>query len=192
MTPNPLRHVVAGVAALTFFTFVHLSSAVAQPVCKVVDPELQAKYAGGCQNGLAEGVGEASGSARYEGEFKAGRKHGIGTKTWPDGDRYTGEWKHDEPVGPPTRKMLARVHEERVRIAAVSKTGQMVCRQLWVGSVTPDWVTGTVASVSDKEITVHIDDPGKYEHTIGNVPLERGALVRDLATQWLPCKAAVR
>jgi hypothetical protein len=69
-----------------------LSSAVLAQPCKVLDPELQERYFGPCVNGLAEGVGEARGIARYEGGFRAGMKHGRGVKVWPNGDRYEGEF----------------------------------------------------------------------------------------------------
>ena len=67
--------------------------------CKVMDPELQASYSGPCVNGLAEGQGSASGVAEYVGGFKAGRKHGHGVKTWPNGDRYEGEFVADHRQG---------------------------------------------------------------------------------------------
>lgn len=67
--------------------------------CKVFDLELQGPYSGGCKDGLAEGHGEARGSATYRGEFKAGRKHGKGVKTWPTGDRYEGDFVEDRREG---------------------------------------------------------------------------------------------
>ena len=68
--------------------------------CVVLDPELQGSYAGGCQNGLAEGYGEATGAAEYKGGFRAGRKHGKGTKIWPStGDRYEGDFSGDLKQG---------------------------------------------------------------------------------------------
>lgn len=67
--------------------------------CRVVDPELQASYAGPCVNGLAEGEGSAIGTAEYSGGFKAGMKHGRGVKTWPSGDRYAGEFFEDRKHG---------------------------------------------------------------------------------------------
>ena len=30
--------------------------------------------------------------ARYEGEYKDGLKHGVGTMTYPNKDTYSGEW----------------------------------------------------------------------------------------------------
>jgi hypothetical protein len=79
-----------------------ISSAHAQPAtgCKVLDPELQGSYTGGCNNGLAEGQGEARGTAYYRGEFRAGRKHGRGVKSWASsGDRYEGDFVDDRKEG---------------------------------------------------------------------------------------------
>jgi hypothetical protein len=67
--------------------------------CTVHDPELKTSYSGSCKDGLAEGYGEAIGTARYKGEFKAGRKHGKGVKSWPSGDRYEGEFVEDRKEG---------------------------------------------------------------------------------------------
>jgi hypothetical protein len=68
--------------------------------CVVLDPELQGSYIGGCRDGLAEGYGEAIGAAEYKGGFRAGRKHGKGTKIWPSsGDRYEGEFSDDRKEG---------------------------------------------------------------------------------------------
>jgi hypothetical protein len=67
--------------------------------CRVLDPELQASYAGACVNGLAEGTGHAVGVAEYRGELRAGRKHGRGVKTWANGDRYEGEFFEDRLEG---------------------------------------------------------------------------------------------
>ena len=68
--------------------------------CKVFDAELQGNYSGGCAGGLAEGPGEAGGIAQYKGDFKAGKKHGKGVKTWPSsGDHYEGEFNDDRKDG---------------------------------------------------------------------------------------------
>lgn len=67
--------------------------------CAVLDPELKGSYAGDCRDGVADGYGEAIGTARYKGEFKAGRKHGKGVKTWPSGDRYEGDFVADRKEG---------------------------------------------------------------------------------------------
>ena len=67
--------------------------------CKVVDPELQGQYEGGCKNGLAHGYGFAPGTAQYQGEFRKGLKHGKGVKTWPWGDRYEGGFQDDRRHG---------------------------------------------------------------------------------------------
>lgn len=68
--------------------------------CRVLDPELQGRYEGGCSaDGLAEGRGVAVGVATYEGEFRAGRKHGKGIKSWSDGERYEGDFVDDAKQG---------------------------------------------------------------------------------------------
>jgi hypothetical protein len=82
-------------SVLGFFV---VTNAFAQD-CRVLDPELRGHYAGPCVNGLAEGRGVARGIAHYEGEFKAGRKHGKGVKSWPNGDRYEGEFIDDRKEG---------------------------------------------------------------------------------------------
>lgn len=79
--------------------FLALSFSAQAQTCRVLDPELQASYAGPCVNGLAEGEGGASGIAEYRGGFKAGRKHGRGVKTWPNGDRYEGGFADDHKHG---------------------------------------------------------------------------------------------
>lgn len=76
------------------------ASALAQPVnCIVLDPELKDFYYGPCENGFAQGEGHARGTAEYRGEFRAGRKHGKGIKTWGNGDRYAGEFVDDKKHG---------------------------------------------------------------------------------------------
>ena len=88
--------------SLAFVSLLTISSAHAQPAasCKVLDPELQGSYAGACTNGFAEGAGDARGTAYYRGEFKAGRKHGRGIKSWPaSGDRYEGDFVDDRKEG---------------------------------------------------------------------------------------------
>lgn len=76
-----------------------LCGTAAAQTCRVLDPELQQSYQGDCRQGLAEGQGEARGTAEYRGEFRAGRKHGRGVKTWPSGDRYEGEFADDRRHG---------------------------------------------------------------------------------------------
>ena len=213
--------------------------AIAQAAqCKVLDPELQASYSGGCKDGLAEGHGEATGSARYQGEFKAGRKHGKGVKTWPSGDRYEGDfvedrkegtgtytwgrgsawagerysggfradrrhghgvyewpggdryegpWENDLITGPATPRMMARTRAYAEHVLAVGKPGVRVCRDLLVGTVTPDRLRGTVAKVDGDRIAVRIIDPGRFPHSIGGVAGAKGATVLDEIMAWTPC-----
>ncbi|PJA56849.1 MAG: hypothetical protein CO164_10950 [Rhodocyclales bacterium CG_4_9_14_3_um_filter_68_10] len=91
------RAVVLTAAVLLAGTIPQFS--LAQSPCRVLDPELPGRYEGGCVDGLASGRGRAEGSARYEGEFWAGMKHGRGVKVWPSGDRYEGEFFEDRRHG---------------------------------------------------------------------------------------------
>jgi hypothetical protein len=75
------------------------SAAQSAAPCKVVDPQLQESYTGGCRNGLANGKGKASGLATYAGGFRAGLKSGKGVKVWPWGDRYEGGFENDRKHG---------------------------------------------------------------------------------------------
>lgn len=43
-------------------------------------------------------------SAVYEGQFKSGKRHGIGTLRWDDGGEYEGEWEDGKPHGRGTMK----------------------------------------------------------------------------------------
>jgi hypothetical protein len=109
-----LNALVSGAASFSFwvvtFTFSllwsqtgmawgDLSPEHAAARCKVIDPELQGTYEGGCRNGLAHGYGIAKGSAEYQGEFRKGLKDGKGVKTWAWGDRYEGGFLNDRRHG---------------------------------------------------------------------------------------------
>jgi MORN repeat len=93
--PAAWRGLSCGLALITA-----VSLSVAAEPCKVLDPELQGSYEGGCRDGLAHGEGIARGStAVYEGEFKRGLKHGRGSKHWAWGDSYEGEFRNDKKEG---------------------------------------------------------------------------------------------
>ncbi|MDP2239478.1 MAG: hypothetical protein Q8K18_04855 [Burkholderiales bacterium] len=187
---------------------------------------------------MAEGYGEAKGAAEYKGGFRAGRKHGKGTKTWPSGDRYAGDfvddrkegegtyiwgprsawagekysgsylndrrhglgvyewpsgdryagpWKNDVITGPMTPMMMARARAYAERAAAVGKEGARVCRDMIVGSVTHDWVRGTVMEVKGEKIAVRIDDAGRFPHVISDLVISKGDTVWDALQSWIPC-----
>ena len=238
-----MRHRARGIIAcvtLLAAAWVVLPALAQEPgTCRVLDPELQGHYRGGCANGLAEGEGEARGVAHYKGAFKAGRKHGKGAKTWPtgdryegefaddhkqgrgiytwggrspwagehysgdywndqrhgygvyewpDGDRYAGRWESDRPVGNPTPRMLARARAYGERVAATAKPGASVCRKMMVGTVTEDWVSGTVIASGSGMLSIRIDDAGRFSHVVEGQALKRGVTVEGGIGVWLPCR----
>jgi hypothetical protein len=84
---------------LCLLLFTAISFPVHSQNCRVLDPELQGAYSGGCANGLAEGEGTAKGAAQYQGGFRQGMKYGKGVKTWKNGDRYEGGFVDDHREG---------------------------------------------------------------------------------------------
>lgn len=49
-------------------------------------------YEGNCKGGKADGDGIAKGEDTYQGQFKKGLPHGVGTYVWSDGRIYEGEF----------------------------------------------------------------------------------------------------
>jgi hypothetical protein len=60
-----------------------------------------AKYVGEWKDGKEHGLGTYTypDGAKYVGEWKDGKEHGQGTHTYPDGVKYVGEWKNDKKHG---------------------------------------------------------------------------------------------
>ena len=81
------------------FTFIfvltlmlNIQSVLSQDSCRVLVPESQGSYEGGCKKGLANGQGTAIGEDRYQGEFRKGLPDGMGTYYWSNGAVYYGQW----------------------------------------------------------------------------------------------------
>ncbi len=56
------------------------------------------KYIGECIGRNPDGWGTyhyISNNSKYEGEFRDGKRHGVGTYYYDDGSRYTGEYRDD-------------------------------------------------------------------------------------------------
>jgi hypothetical protein len=61
--------------------------------CKVLMESIAGEYEGDCRKGLANGTGKAKGMDSYEGAFRKGYPHGLGTYTWSNGDVFEGNFK---------------------------------------------------------------------------------------------------
>lgn len=56
-----------------------------------------------------------------------------------------------------------------------------------VGIAEREWIRGEVAEVSAGRISVRIDDPGRYPHTLNGVVVTKGQLIPDSPLAWVPC-----
>lgn len=90
---------------------------------------------------------------------------------------------------PPARDdaPFARSVAETATVAAVARPGARVCREMQVGIAERDWVRGVVVEAQGSRVTVRIDEPGRFGHTIGGDAVVRGSTVKDDATAWTPC-----
>lgn len=67
--------------------------------CKVLMEKISGTYTGDCKRNLANGMGKAVGEDTYEGEFKKGLPDGKGKYTWSNGNYFDGEWKAGRKEG---------------------------------------------------------------------------------------------
>lgn len=88
------------------------------------------------------------------------------------------------PVEPAVLDGRTQAREQR---AAVMQPGARVCRRVPVGSAEHDWLRGTVVSVGSEQVTVRIDDPGRFAHQIDGVPVALGVTLLSAPVAWTPC-----
>lgn len=81
------------VSMILFVLFLSFQWSPAQSDCQVELAAIKGEYTGDCKKGMADGEGKAKGQDTYEGEFKKGVPHGMGTYSWANGNVYTGEFK---------------------------------------------------------------------------------------------------
>jgi hypothetical protein len=93
-----------------------------------------------------------------------------------------------KPAGPAFDPKLARNLDEMATTAAAAKTGAKVCRQTEIGIAERDWLRGVVTEVARDMIVVRIEQAGRFPQSLNGTPLARGAIVRDSAAAWTPCR----
>ena len=93
-----------------------------------------------------------------------------------------------EPPRPAFDPLLADRIDHMATTAAVAKTGAKVCRQTSIGIAERDWLRGVVTEVTGDAIAVRIEDPGRFPQSVNGVPVARGAVLRDSAMTWTPCR----
>lgn len=94
------------------------------------------------------------------------------------------------PAGrqPGETAQFARSLVETATVAAVARRDAQVCREMRVGIAERDWVRGVVLEADGARVRIRIDEPGKFQHSIGGNALTRGAVVSDDALTWTPCR----
>ena len=93
-----------------------------------------------------------------------------------------------KPAQPAFDPRLADRINEMATTAAVAKTGAKVCRQTEIGIAERDWLRGVVTEVTAEAIAVRIEDPGRFPQSVNGTPVARGAVLRDVAVAWTPCR----
>ena len=124
---------------------------------------------------------------RYTGEWRNDKREGHGVYRWPNGERYAGEWKDDRIAGPPTKGMVDRARVQAERTAAVARIGTRVCREMPVGTAIREMIHATVMAADSERVTVRVENPGRYEHVIGDRKIAKGDVITDLLRSWVPC-----
>jgi hypothetical protein len=84
---------------LLLFLTLHGSILAQETECKVKLPAISGSYTGECKKGFAHGHGIAQGVDRYEGDFFKGLPEGKGVYKWANGSYYDGEWKNGKREG---------------------------------------------------------------------------------------------
>jgi hypothetical protein len=58
-----------------------------------------------------------------------------------------------------------------------------------VGVVTRDTIRGTVVKADRERVTVRVDNPGRFDHAIGDRTLTKGDVVTDPLRLWTVCSS---
>lgn len=91
------------------------------------------------------------------------------------------------PRAPAFDPQFAHTLNETATQAAVAKPGAKVCRTIQVGIAERDWIRGVVSAISDRKVTVTIENAGRFPHELNGAAVVRGATVRDDPSAWIPC-----
>jgi hypothetical protein len=133
------------------------------------------------------GPRSAHAGERYTGTWLNDGRNGHGVYQWPNGERYDGEWRADRIVGPPTKAMVDRARVQAERAAAVARIGTRVCREMTIGVATRDTIRATVTATDGERITVRVENPGRFEHTMGDRTILKGDVITAPLRLWTPC-----
>lgn len=58
---------------------------------------------------------------------------------------------------------------------------------LTVGIAEQDWLKGVVVEANAEQLSVRIDEPGRFPHVMNGVSIAPGSVVFDKPSLWTPC-----
>lgn len=125
---------------------------------------------------------------RYSGNYVDDRRNGAGVYTWPDGRELTGQWQDDRPPAalPPAMQTTVRAAAERM--VALSRPGAKVCRDVPVGTVQVDTVSGIVQAAEGDHVRIRIEHIGKFSKQLDGRVIAAGDELVVGAEHWYPCR----
>lgn len=124
---------------------------------------------------------------RYSGNYERDRRHGAGVYTWPDGRELAGQWRNDHPPAalPPAMQATVRAYAERMVV--MSRPGARVCRQVPVGTVQFDTVSGIVLDMAGEQVRIRIEKPGRLSKNLDGREIATGDVVTVDVEGWYRC-----
>ena len=126
---------------------------------------------------------------RYEGNYINDKRNGFGIYDWPTGDRYTGPWKDDAMVGPPTPMMIARGRALKEHMIAMAKQNIKLCREATLGIGLRERIEGLTQGINPQtlQVAVKVTKLGESPLVIAGNTIKVGEIVWDEPLEWTLC-----
>jgi hypothetical protein len=153
------------------------------------------RYEGGFANDMRQGYGVYVWGSRsqwpgerYSGNYVNDHRQGAGVYAWPDGRELAGQWQNDRPpvALPPVMQTTVRAAAERM--VAFSRPGAKICRDVPVGTVQVDTVSGIVQAAEGDRVRIRIERVGKFSNQLDGRAIAAGDELVVGAEHWYSCR----